>query len=142
VPHFFSPAHRLFKAYKLVNACAKRHILYMSSNMSSRSLFRELPDDRSARGSAGAARSPPKPASIDFARVTHYSPPGSTEGDNMKVSLSIVGVLLILMGGVWFLQGISVLPGSFMSGQIRWAVYGGIAVAAGILLLVAAKRRL
>jgi hypothetical protein len=46
------------------------------------------------------------------------------------------------MGGVWFLQGISVLPGSFMSGQIRWAVYGGITVAAGILLLVAAKRRL
>jgi hypothetical protein len=59
----------------------------------------------------------------------------------MKVVLSIIGALLILMGGVWFLQGISVLPGSFMSGQIRWAIYGGITVALGILLLVAAKRR-
>jgi len=59
----------------------------------------------------------------------------------MKVVLSIVGAILILMGGVWFLQGISVLPGSFMSGQIRWAVYGGITVVAGLLLLLAAKRR-
>jgi hypothetical protein len=49
--------------------------------------------------------------------------------------------LLVLFGGVWFLQGINVLPGSFMTGQIRWAVYGGIAVVAGIVVLVAANRR-
>jgi len=30
------------------------------------------------------------------------------------------------------LQGVNVLPGSFMSGQMRWAVRGGIAVVAGI----------
>ncbi len=59
----------------------------------------------------------------------------------MNLVLRIVAVLLILMGGVWFLQGIGVLPGSFMSGQIRWAIYGGIAVAAGLLLLFAARRR-
>ena len=47
----------------------------------------------------------------------------------------------MLMGGIWFLQGINVLPGSFMTGQIRWAVYGGIAVAAGISLIVTAKRQ-
>ena len=29
----------------------------------------------------------------------------------MKVILRIIGVLLILMGGVWFFQGINVLPG-------------------------------
>ena len=39
-----------------------------------------------------------------------------------------------------FLQGINVLPGSFMTGQIQWAVYGGIAVATGIALLLVAKR--
>jgi hypothetical protein len=33
-----------------------------------------------------------------------------------------------------------VLPGSFMTGQIRWAVYGGIAIAAGITLLLLANR--
>jgi hypothetical protein len=59
----------------------------------------------------------------------------------MKIVLRIVALLLILMGGVWFLQGISVLPGSFMSGQTRWAIYGGLTVAAGILLLFAARRR-
>lgn len=60
----------------------------------------------------------------------------------MKVTLNILGGVLVLFGAIWFLQGINVLPGSFMTGQIRWAVYGGIAVAAGILLLLAANRRL
>jgi hypothetical protein len=41
---------------------------------------------------------------------------------------------------IWFLQGINVLPGSFMTGQIRWAVYGGIAFAAGIALLLLSNR--
>jgi hypothetical protein len=48
---------------------------------------------------------------------------------------------LILAGGVWFLQGINLLPGSFMTGQIEWAIYGGIAIVAGIGLLVFANRR-
>lgn len=57
----------------------------------------------------------------------------------MRVTLTIVGVILIAVGGIWLLQGIGVLPGSFMSGQIRWAAYGGIAVAAGISILVALR---
>jgi uncharacterized membrane protein HdeD (DUF308 family) len=48
---------------------------------------------------------------------------------------------MVLMGVVWILQGFNILPGSFMTGQIQWAVYGGIAVAAGIILLVIANRR-
>jgi hypothetical protein len=58
----------------------------------------------------------------------------------MRIALNIVGSLLVLVGATWFLQGINVLPGSFMTGQIRWAVNGGIAVAAGAGLLVRAKR--
>jgi hypothetical protein len=58
----------------------------------------------------------------------------------MRITLNIVGSLLVLAGATWFLQGINVLPGSFMTGQIRWAVYGGIAVAAGIGLLLKANR--
>jgi hypothetical protein len=42
---------------------------------------------------------------------------------------------------IWFLQGINVLPGSFMSGQMRWAVRGGILVFAGIAGLVWANRK-
>ena len=59
----------------------------------------------------------------------------------MRIVLSIIGVLLVLMGAVWFLQGINVLPGSFMTGQTQWAVYGAVAVILGIGLLVFANRR-
>jgi hypothetical protein len=48
---------------------------------------------------------------------------------------------LIVVGCAWFLQGINVLPGSFMTGQLRWAVYGGIAVVVGVGLLLVAKKR-
>jgi len=59
----------------------------------------------------------------------------------MKATMTIAGTVLVLLGAIWFLQGINLLPGSFMTGQIRWAVYGGIAVAAGIVLLATAHRR-
>jgi len=59
----------------------------------------------------------------------------------MRIALSIVGVVLVLFGSIWFLQGINVLLGSFMSGQTRWAVYGGMAVIAGVILLLRANRR-
>jgi hypothetical protein len=59
----------------------------------------------------------------------------------MKIALNIIGALLVFFGGIWVLQGINVLPGSFMSGQTRWAVRGGIALVAGIGLLVSANRK-
>ena len=54
--------------------------------------------------------------------------------------MTIAGVLLVLMGGVWILQGINVLPGSFMTGQTKWAVYGAITLVIGIVLIVLARR--
>ena len=59
----------------------------------------------------------------------------------MKIVFNIIGGFVVLSGVVWFLQGINVLPGSFMTGQIRWAVYGGIAVLVGIALLIRTNRR-
>jgi hypothetical protein len=59
----------------------------------------------------------------------------------MKIILTIIGILLMIMGGIWFFQGINVLPGSFMTGQIRWAIYGGIAVVLGVVLIVLANRK-
>jgi hypothetical protein len=59
----------------------------------------------------------------------------------MKIILYTLGVLLILAGGVWFLQGINVLPGSFMTGQTRWAIYGAVAIVVGAGLLVFGSRR-
>ena len=59
----------------------------------------------------------------------------------MKIALTVLGVLLILAGGVWFLQGINILPGSFMTGQIKWSVYGAIAMIVGVALMVFGNRR-
>jgi len=59
----------------------------------------------------------------------------------MRIALNIAGILCLLMGGVWFLQGINVIPGSFMTGQTKWAVIGGMLLAVGVGLLVAANRR-
>ncbi len=59
----------------------------------------------------------------------------------MRISLNVVGVLCLLMGGVWFLQGINVIPGSFMTGQLKWAVIGGVLLVVGIGLLFQANRR-
>jgi hypothetical protein len=54
--------------------------------------------------------------------------------------MMVAGVLLLLMGGIWILQGINVLPGSFMTGQTKWAIYGALAAVAGIVLIVLARR--
>jgi hypothetical protein len=58
----------------------------------------------------------------------------------MRIVLYVVGVLLILNGGIWFLQGINVLPGSFMTGQIKWAIYGGLCIIVGVAAVVAGRR--
>jgi hypothetical protein len=53
----------------------------------------------------------------------------------------VLGVLFIITGVVWILQGVNLLPGSFMTGQTRWAINGLLAAGIGIGLLVYAKRR-
>jgi uncharacterized membrane protein HdeD (DUF308 family) len=59
----------------------------------------------------------------------------------MKIASNIAGVLLVVAGTVWFLQGINVLPGSFMTGQTKWAIYGAISSVAGLVLIVMMNRR-
>ena len=59
----------------------------------------------------------------------------------MKWVLNILGVLLILVGIVWILQGINILLGSFMSGQPLYAVLGIMVAIIGAFLLYFANRR-
>ncbi|HUL11094.1 MAG TPA: hypothetical protein VLU73_02845 [Methylococcaceae bacterium] len=59
----------------------------------------------------------------------------------MKLILTIVGVLLILMGVVWILQGFNILPVGFMAGQMQYALLGAILVVAGIGLVAFSRRR-
>ncbi|HKV03751.1 MAG TPA: hypothetical protein VJO53_01460 [Candidatus Acidoferrales bacterium] len=60
----------------------------------------------------------------------------------MRIGLNIAGVVLIIFGGVWILQGLNMFPGhSFMNGQLKWSVIGGVAFVVGILVLFRANRQ-
>ena len=52
----------------------------------------------------------------------------------------VVGVLLVLVGAVWFGQGVGVIGGSFMTGEILWAVIGAPMIFVGALLVRAGSR--
>jgi hypothetical protein len=54
----------------------------------------------------------------------------------MKIIVAVVGALLVFLGGVWALQGLNILGGSYMSGNMQWVIIGGIAFIGGVLLLV------
>ena len=59
----------------------------------------------------------------------------------MRTVGKVIGVLMMLGGGVWILQGVNLLPGSFMTGDPRWAVRGAVLLVLGLILLVVASRR-
>jgi hypothetical protein len=52
----------------------------------------------------------------------------------------VVGVVLVLVGIVWTLQGLDVLGGSGMSGNSFWAVVGPAVALVGLFLLVRGAR--
>jgi len=54
----------------------------------------------------------------------------------MKIVLTVLGVLMILSGSVWFLQGLNVLGGSRMSGQPQWIFNGAVVAIIGMGLLI------
>jgi uncharacterized membrane protein HdeD (DUF308 family) len=58
----------------------------------------------------------------------------------MRTAMIVAGVLLLLIGVIWILQGINVLPGSFMTGQTKWTVIGTVTAIVGIVLLATARR--
>ena len=59
----------------------------------------------------------------------------------MRWTVVVVGGLLILVGGVWMLQGAGVIGGSFMSGSSLWFVIGLICALIGISMAVHGVRR-
>lgn len=54
--------------------------------------------------------------------------------------LLLAGGILAFLGGVWLLQGVGVLPGSFMTGQAFWAIMGAVVLVAGGILIFAGLR--
>ena len=59
----------------------------------------------------------------------------------MRIALSVLGVLVCLAGGVFLLQGIGVLGGSFMSDTVTWTVIGAVMIGVGGILLGLARPR-
>ena len=59
----------------------------------------------------------------------------------MRWILAGVGVLLMLLGALWTLQGVGILAGSVMSGQSFWAMMGVLLLIAGALLCFFGLRR-
>jgi hypothetical protein len=53
----------------------------------------------------------------------------------------ISGVVCVLIGLGWIGQGIGLLPGSLMSGQIQWAVIGAVLLVLGVWLLWGLRSR-
>ena len=51
-----------------------------------------------------------------------------------------LGILLVLVGALWTLQGLGVVGGSVMSGVTLWAVIGPIVALGGVALVVTGRR--
>ena len=51
-----------------------------------------------------------------------------------------LGVLLVLVGLVWTLQGLGYLAGSAMTGVTLWAIIGPIVAILGVLLVARSVR--
>jgi hypothetical protein len=59
----------------------------------------------------------------------------------MKKVVAVISVLVFLAGLVWFLQGVKVLPGSYMSGNPQWVINGAITMVIGGGLFWFARRK-
>ena len=59
----------------------------------------------------------------------------------MKIARNVLGILGLLIGGVWMLQGMSILGGSFMSGQSQWIVIGAVLAIASLVALASTNFR-
>jgi hypothetical protein len=55
--------------------------------------------------------------------------------------LTVGGIVLLVAGSIWALQGFGVIGGSFMSGNSVWAIIGPVVAIIGVLLAVVGLRR-
>src|SRR5213594_498984 len=73
--------------------------------------------------------------------LRHRRVGGKERSRFMRTIGIVVGLLLIVFGVVWILQGINVLPGSFMSGRPGYAVLGLAVTIVGLVILLRSARR-
>ena len=58
-----------------------------------------------------------------------------------RVVLTTIGVVAVIIGGVFAGQGMNLIPGSFMTGDRLWLTIGLVLAVAGIFLVVHGLRR-
>jgi hypothetical protein len=56
----------------------------------------------------------------------------------VRTGLAIVGALILLAGAVFAGQGLGYIPGSYMTGDIRWFWIGSAMVVVGLALVLSA----
>jgi hypothetical protein len=59
----------------------------------------------------------------------------------MRLAGTIIGIILMLAGLLWILQGTNVLGGSVMSGKSEWLYVGIVVAIAGAILTGWSRRR-
>jgi uncharacterized membrane protein YdcZ (DUF606 family) len=59
----------------------------------------------------------------------------------MKWVLIIIGILVLIVGVIWALQGTNILHYGPMAGHRRWIAIGGLLGIIGIILVVVGARR-
>ena len=58
----------------------------------------------------------------------------------MKWVLIILGILILVIGVVWALQGSNVLAYGQMAGHRKWIAIGGVLGVVGIILIIVGSR--
>jgi hypothetical protein len=59
----------------------------------------------------------------------------------MKVVWNILGILFIVAGAGWALQGLKIINYGAMAGHRRWILIGGILFVIGVILLIINNRK-
>ena len=62
-------------------------------------------------------------------------------GRGARVVLVVVGLIALVVGGVWAGQGLNLIPGSFMTGSRMWLLIGLVVAVVGVVLVVLGLRR-
>ncbi len=66
---------------------------------------------------------------------------GSVNSSVRRIALITIGVIAVIIGGVFAGQGLNLIPGSFMTGNRMWLSIGLIVAVVGIILVVLGLRR-
>jgi uncharacterized membrane protein len=58
-----------------------------------------------------------------------------------RVVVVVIGVIVLIIGGVFAGQGLNLIPGSSMTGDRMWFYIGTVMAVVGIILIVVGVRR-